>query len=145
VNRRTLGVLSVFPVVMFAFVLTNDYHHLVQVSATLEESGGVVRLSREFGWLFWVASAYSNLVNAVGTVMLLTAAVKVGGQYRRQTAAVLVGASVPWLAHVAYLSGSTTIEPEAFFGVTAVAFAYAMLEYDLFELLPWPATGCSRN
>ena len=136
VNRRTLGVLSVFPVVMFAFVLTNDYHHLVQVSATLEESGGVVRLSREFGWLFWVASAYSNLVNAVGTVMLLTAAVKVGGQYRRQTAAVLVGASVPWLAHVAYLSGSTTIEPEAFFGVTAVAFAYAMLEYDLFELLP---------
>jgi signal transduction histidine kinase len=136
VNRRTLAALSVFPVVMFALVLTNDHHHLVRVSATLEETGGVVRISREFGPMFWVATAYSNLVNSVGTVMLVVAALRVGGQYRRQTAAVLVGTSVPWLANVADMAGTTTIEPEAFFGVTAVAFAHAMLAYDLFELLP---------
>jgi len=136
VTRRTVGALAAFPVVMFALVLTNEYHHLVRASATLETVDGTVRIAREFGAMFWVGAAYTWAVVFVGTVLLLEHALRVEHRYRRQTAAVLVGTTVPWLGQVAYFSGASTVEPEAVFGVTALAFGYAIVEQDFLDLVP---------
>ncbi|MFB6268949.1 MAG: histidine kinase N-terminal 7TM domain-containing protein [Halobacterium sp.] len=136
VNRKTVGALAVFPVVLFVAVVTNDAHHLVRTDAGLETVGGVVSVTREFGPLFWVATAYSWAVSSVGTVMLVEHGLRVGHRYRRQTVAVLAGVTVPWVAQTAYFAGATTIEPESFFGVTAVAFGYAIVRHDLLDLVP---------
>jgi signal transduction histidine kinase len=136
VNRRSVGALTVFPVVMFVAVLTNDSHSLVRTAATLEASGDGVRLVREFGPLFWLATAYSWLVSSLGTMLLVGHAIRVGHEYRQQTVAVLAGAAVPWAAQIMYLGGATAIEPESFFGVTAAAFGYAIFRHDFLDLVP---------
>jgi signal transduction histidine kinase len=136
VTRRSIGALGVFPVVLFAAVLTNDVHSLVRTGATLEVSGHTAHLVREFGPLFWVATAYSWLVSSLGTMFLVDHAFRVGRKYRRQTVAVLAGAAVPWTAQLAYLAGAVTIEPEAFFGVTAAAFGYAIFRHDFLDVVP---------
>jgi PAS domain S-box-containing protein len=136
VTPRTVGALAVFPVVLFVAVLTNDAHLLVRTDVGLEPVDGVVRITRAFGPLFWVATAYSWLVSSLGTVLLLDHAIRVGSEYRRQTVAVLAGVSVPWLAQTAYFAGATAVEPEAFFGVTAAAFGYAIVRHDLLDLVP---------
>ena len=136
VTPRTVGALAVFPVVLFVAVITNEWHLLVRTDVGLETVDGVVRLTREFGPLFWVATAYSWLVSSVGTMLLLDHAIRVGSEYRRQTVAVLAGVSVPWLAQTAYFAGATSVEPEAFFGVTAAAFGYAIVRHDLLDLVP---------
>ncbi|MXR22456.1 histidine kinase N-terminal 7TM domain-containing protein [Halobacterium bonnevillei] len=136
VTSRTVGALAVFPVVLFVAAVTNEWHMLVRTDVGLETADGVVRLTREFGPLFWVATAYSWLVSSVGTMLLLEHAIRVGSEYRRQTVAVLAGVSVPWLAQTAYFAGATSVEPEAFFGVTAAAFGYAIVRHDLLDLVP---------
>jgi signal transduction histidine kinase len=136
VNRWSVGALAVFPVVLFVAVLTNETHHLVRTDATVETVGTVVRIAREFGPLFWVATAYSWMVSSVGTMLLVEHSIRVDRDYRRQTVAVLLGATVPWVAQTLYLAGATTIEPESLFGVTAVAFGYAMVRHDMLDLVP---------
>ena len=136
VNRRTVGALAVFPAVVFVAVLTNHTHHLVRATAALESAGGTVRVVREFGPLFWVATAYSWMVSSVGTMLLVEHAIRVGSEYRRQTVAVLAGATVPWAAQTAYLAGATTIEPESFLGVTALAFGYAIVRHNMLDVAP---------
>jgi signal transduction histidine kinase len=135
-TRRSVAAIAVVPIVMFAAVLTNDAHSLVRTGATLETSGHAARLVREFGPLFWVATAYSWLVSSLGTMLLVDHALRVGREYRRQTAAVLAGVAVPWSAQLVYLAGASTIEPEVFFGVTAAAFGYAIFRHDFLDLVP---------
>lgn len=136
VHRRSVGALAIFPVVLFVAVLTNDAHSLVRTGATLETTGGVVRIAREFGPLFWVATAYSWLVSSLGTMLLVEHAIRVGSEYRRQTVAILTGVTVPWAAQMMYLSGATSVEPESVFGVTAAAFGYAIFRHDFLDVVP---------
>jgi signal transduction histidine kinase len=136
VTRRTLTGLSVVPGVALVLVATNDLHGLVLADAALETVDGRVVLEREYGAAFWMLTAYANAVNAVGTVLLVEAALRVGRHYRRQTFVVLAGATVPWLFTVAALAGVSPIEPEASFGAASLAFAYAISRYGLVDLAP---------
>jgi len=137
VTRRTVAGLSVVPAVVLALVATNDVHGLVLADAALETAGdGRVVLEREYGAAFWALTAYSNAVNAVGTVLLVAAALRVGSRYRRQAFVVLAGATVPWVFTVTALAGVSPVEPEASFGVASLAFAYAVSRYGLVELAP---------
>jgi len=136
VTRRTVAGLSVVPAVVLALVATNDAHGLVLADAALETVGGRVVLDREYGAAFWALTAYSNAVNAVGTVLLVAAALRVGRRYRRQAFVVLAGVTVPWVFTVTALAGVSPVEPEASFGVAALAFAYAISRYGLVELAP---------
>jgi signal transduction histidine kinase len=136
VTRRTIAALSVVPVLTVVLAFTNPTHGLLFSNARLETVGGVVTLDREFGVGFWAVTAYSNLVNTVGTVMLLEAALRAGRYYRRQALVVLAGGAVPWVFTVAFLAGTSPVEPEASFGVTSLAFTYAVYGYGLGELAP---------
>ena len=136
VTKRTVAGLSVVPAVALVLVATNDLHGLVLADATLETVDGVVVLDREYGAAFWMLTAYTNAVNSVGTVLLIESALRVGRHYRQQAFVVLGGATVPWLFTVATLAGVSPIEPEASFGVAALAFAYAISRYGLVDLAP---------
>jgi signal transduction histidine kinase len=136
VNRRTLGALSVIPAVTVVLAFTNAAHGLLFTNAHLETVNGAVTLKREFGVGFWAITAYSNVVNSVGTVMLLEAALRAGRYYRKQALVVLAGGTVPWVFTVAFLSGVSPFEPEVSFGVTSLAFGYAIYGYGLGELAP---------
>jgi len=136
VTRRTVAGLSVVPAAVLALVATNDLHGLVLADASLSVVDGRVVLDREYGAAFWTLTAYTNVVNSVGTILLVETALRVGRRFRRQAFVVLGGATVPWLFTVATLAGASPVEPAASFGVASLAFAYAISRYGLVELAP---------
>lgn len=144
-TRRTLAVLAVHPVVTLALVWSNDLHGLVRTSATMVETGGVVQLRRTFGPWFWISVLYANVLQGVGTVLLLRRLVRTTRVYRGQLAAILVGATVPWFAATAFNLGWWNVEPESFFVVTVVAFAVALRRYGLADLSPVARSAVVRD
>ncbi|GAA0649695.1 histidine kinase N-terminal 7TM domain-containing protein [Salarchaeum japonicum] len=133
---RTLALLCLLPAATLALAWTNGLHGLVRTDAALETTGGVVTLTREFGPWFWVAWAYFGVTNTLGTLFLLGSLVGSPPAFRGQVVAVLVGVSVPAVAQVAYFAGASPFEPEAFVGVTAVAFGYALSRHALLDVVP---------
>ena len=112
---------------------TNGVHGLVRTSVGLSTVGGVTVLERTFGPAFWLGWVYSNLLNLVATALVLRAVVYADRIVERRTLALLIGPVVPWLAQFLSLTGATSIEPEVFFSVTGVAFAYALVTWDTVE------------
>ena len=125
--------------------LTNPWHELVRVIDDIEllERSGVlvdsyVQMDRTEAWgpAFWVGWLYSQAVLVVATILLL-GKVFYGQQiFKRQALAIVLGSTVPWIGHMLFIAGLTRIEPVIFFGVTGVAFVYAVLRYQLLDLVP---------
>lgn len=133
---RILAAIAIPLVVLVLLEWTNASHGLVRTSTELATYETEIRLERTFGPAFWLGVLYSNLVLASGTILLLRALVRTRRVYARQVVTILVAATVPWVANVAYISGNTTIEPEVFYAVTAIGFAFAVTRYQLFDLTP---------
>ena len=135
-TRRTLALLAIHPILTVALVWSNDYHHLVRLSADLVTAGGVVGLERTFGPWFWFSLLYSNLLLGAGTLLLLRALVRMPRVYRGQVIAVIGGTLAPWFGSIAFYGGFVDLEPEVFFAVTAVGFWVALTRYGLFDVTP---------
>ncbi|NHN60583.1 MULTISPECIES: histidine kinase N-terminal 7TM domain-containing protein [Halorussus] len=135
-NPRTLAALAVPLVAAAVLAWTNPYHHLVHASSEVVTVGGNASLRRTFGPAFWASWIYSNLVSGLGTVVFFHGLVRSRRLYRRQTLAVVAGTTVPWTATWLFFTGRLTVEPEAFFAVSGVAFAYAIAEYDFLGAAP---------
>ncbi|MEI8306533.1 MAG: histidine kinase N-terminal 7TM domain-containing protein [Chloroflexales bacterium] len=98
----------------------------------------VIRVQR--GPWFWAHTAYSYLLLAGGTFLLIRSLINTPGLYRDQSLALLLGATAPWLVNVLYVFG---LIPEAFpdptaiaFVITGLAFSWAIRNAGLFELGP---------
>lgn len=105
VRHRTVGAIALVPGFVILGVWTNDLHHLFHTSRTLVTYGSVTLVSGSFGPLFWVHTAYSYTLLAVGTALLGRFSILAGEQYRRWTARLLVAVCLPWLGNAITLSG----------------------------------------
>ncbi|MFC6904377.1 histidine kinase N-terminal 7TM domain-containing protein [Halalkalicoccus tibetensis] len=99
--------LSVLPALTIALLWTNGSHGLVRETATLVEHNGYLVLESVWGPWFFLAVGYAYLLAAVGSLLFAQLAVGSSFLYRSQAAALLVGAALPWLSHLVYLSGLT--------------------------------------
>ncbi|WP_128476889.1 sensor histidine kinase [Halorussus pelagicus] len=135
-SRRALVALAVPSALTLVLAWTNEYHHLVRTSAELVTVNGTVVLRRTFGPAFFAGTVYANIVNGVGTVLLLRGLVRSQDLFQKQTVAVLAGTTVPWAASGLYYNGFLSVQPEVFFAVTGVAFAYAISRYELLKVAP---------
>ena len=136
VTRRRMALLAAPMVVVVLLSWTNELHGLIRTSEALTTVGGTVVLDRTFGPAFWIGWAYSTLLNLAATALLVQAVLYGGNLYRRQVAALIVGAFVPWVAQLLFFAGINPIEPESFFVVTGVAFVYAVSRYRFLDLFP---------
>jgi hypothetical protein len=136
VTRRTLVALAIVPAVLIGLSVTNQYHHLVRETSRVVAEGDAVVLQRTFGPAFWLAVVYSNLVNGVGTLLLVRKLVRSRQLFRGQTLAILTGVTVPWAAATLFYNGLSPVEPEVFFSVTGLAFAVAISRYGLLDVVP---------
>ncbi|MEI7771833.1 MAG: histidine kinase N-terminal 7TM domain-containing protein [Chloroflexales bacterium] len=89
---------------------------------------------------FWAHTAYSYLMLAGGTFVLVRGLITAPGLYRDQSLALLISVIAPWLANVLYVF---SLIPKAFpdptalaFVITGLAFSWAMRNAGLFELGP---------
>lgn len=105
ITPRTVGALLVEPAVVLAVVFTNPLHGLFWD-----------RVTGEFSALFWVDTAYSYVILAVATLLLVRTAVRSRRLYVPQFAAIVIGVTVPWLTNALVLFGplETDYTPVAF-------------------------------
>lgn len=116
-------------------------HGLVRETATLASEPGVLReevtvVERTWGVAFGLGWLYSQLVNLVASALVLYEVYGAGNRYRRQVAALTVGALVPWVGQLLFLAGLSPVEPEVFFSVAGLAFVYAIVRHRFLELQP---------
>lgn len=140
---RLAAVVAPFAVLV-VLTWTNHWHHLVRTEnvQVVEEAGLVVdsfmELDRSAAWGpgFWVGWVYSQGLLVFSTGMLLWRVLDARDIFQYQAAAIVLGSLVPWAGHFVYLLGLSPFEPEVFFVFSGAAFVYAVLRYQLLDLVP---------
>src|SRR5690606_27267356 len=90
----------------------------------LDESGPFVGIELTYGPLFWVLIAYSYVMLLAGAILLLMMSRKLTDPYRRQTYALVIATSFPWLGNGLYITG---LNPLPFLDLTPIGFAATAL------------------
>ncbi len=126
----------IVPVLTVLIAFTSTWQHWLwrDVVPAAGLPGGVAYLH---GPWFWVAAGYSYLLLAAGTWSLVAAQQRFPGRYRAQTAALLIGAAIPWIENVLYVGQLVRRDdtPVAF-AISGVCLAWALLRAHLFDLVP---------
>lgn len=97
------------PLITLVLAATNERHYVYWSAITAVATPAGTRLVYTGGPWYWVHAAYSYLLMAIGTLMLVRGLRRFPPPYRRQTVLMIVGALVPWVSNVLYLARITPI------------------------------------
>jgi len=137
-GRRAQAFLALWPLVMFLAALTNDWHHLMWPFVETVP-GNILRYGH--GPLFWLGMvAYSYLLFALASLLLLRAAVLFPRGYRMQSLLVVASSLIPFTGSLLYMTGNSPI-PDIDLTPLSLAAAGALLglgvlRLNLLELIP---------
>jgi len=136
---RRITALFAFHAITFTLVWTNQFHHLVWETATLDRSLDFVVLDIEWGTWYYLHAAYSYLL-LVGAAWMLVDKLRQSGDvstYRGQSITILVATIVPWAINAAYIADVTPVDLTALgFTVMGSMFAIAMFRYQILDIVP---------
>lgn len=135
-RRSLLAILFIEPLLVVLLLFTDPWHTLFFAGKRFDNSGMII----DAGPVFWANVAYSYLLLLAGLVLLVRKFFQSSGIYRRQLAVILAGVSLTWLNSIIFLVGLNPL-PGAdntpfSFTLAALAFAFALVRYRLFELTP---------
>jgi len=136
---RLSPVFWIVPAITGFLVWTDPVLGLVRRGFRLEEAYGFTSIVKVFGPWFWVHSAYSYLLVAAGTVLLILAQAVGWGIRRAQHVILIVGSVLPALVNVLYLSriipsGSVDPTPLAF-SITGVMLVFNLTRLRFLSLV----------
>lgn len=133
--------LLVMPVMFWLMALTNPMHGLFYGAGSTpinNEPGAPIRY--EHGPLFYLAAVYVYVFMLFCIGVVMRAAFRSKGLYRRHYLAFAVVTAVPWVANISYVVFGWTLfgfDPTPFsFAFTLAAFAWLIVGVRLFDLLP---------
>ncbi len=137
--RRTLGLVSVFPLLFMIFVFV-DPMHLLRPDAHLILSSLFSELSYSFTPAFYIATAYIYVLILYSLGVLVLRVVRAQPMYRGQLGLVTAGMLIPTLGGVLTLAGfqlgpHRDISPFTF-ALGNLLVAWALFRYRLFDLMP---------
>ncbi|MBX0326404.1 PAS domain-containing protein [Oscillochloris sp. ZM17-4] len=139
-NSTWIASLLVVPLITTAIIWSSAAMPLFWREFVIETLSPLTVIRVERGPWFWAHTAYSYLMLAGGTFILVRSLVSATGFYRDQSLALLLGAAAPWLVNIFYVFD---LIPRAFpdptalaFVITGLAFSWAMRDAGLFELGP---------
>ncbi len=135
-----LAILAIIPLITLVLVFSNEQHGLIWRHVEIDSENGLSLWKATYGPWFWVHSAYSYLVLAGATFLILRQTRRDPFFFHSQGALLLIGMSIPWVTNVAYLSGLT---PFAHMDLTPFGFALGavpvgvgLLRFGLFDIVP---------
>ncbi len=135
---RKLALLMIEPLITLLLVFSNGMHGLIWSS--VGTAGELMPLPVEHGPWFWVHVAFSYVLMLLGSILLVRAIVRSPIVYRRQAAALLLGAAAPWLGNALYVFRQNPLDPldltPAGFALSALAVGWALFRYRLLDLVP---------
>ena len=139
-TRRRILALLIQPAITIILVWTNDFHHLIWRNARLVVDGILVTWASDPGPWWWFNLTYSYLLVLIGTLLIMQALFRSPRIYRGQSAALLIGVFVPWLANALFVAGLTPfphldVTPFAF-TLTGIAMAWNLYQFRLLDIVP---------
>jgi PAS domain S-box-containing protein len=149
IRQPYLALLWTIPVITLILALTNEMHGLIWSEITPIQGTTSTFFLYEHGVWFWIFAVYSYTTLLTGTLLLIFGAARFPSEYHRQTIMLLIGAAIPWIANIAYLSGATAwvgvdLTPIAFC-LTGVIYAYQVFRFQLFDLVPIAQNSIVEN
>jgi PAS domain S-box-containing protein len=139
-TRARFAPLWLVPVVTVALAFTNEWHGLIWTRITSSSALPGAPLVYGHGAWFWVAAAYSYMLNVAATVTLVASIVHLQGRHWRAMSALLAGAAMPWVGNAIYLAGgsrSLGMDPTPMaFALTGVIYAFNVFRLQLFDVVP---------
>ena len=138
INRRTLGLMLIHPIVVVVLAITNELHGLILKKVEVVEFQSYYLLNvQEHGAAFWFHSVYSYLALLIGTALLIYAVRRAPRLYQGQVAFILIAVITPWLSNAIYLLGNLPLDPTPLsFAVSAASLALSLGRYQLFGVVP---------
>lgn len=138
--RPYLALLLVEPAVILGLIWTNAQHHLFWQDVLWVESGPFPYLTFIFGPVLWVHVAYTYMLLATGTFLLLRAFSLSSRLYRRQSAVLITGILLPWIGNLVYLFRFGNLIPidltPVFFILAGPFLALGIFRLHLLDILP---------
>ena len=138
--RITRVAVWIVPVITLLLAATNERHYLLWASIDEVMTPVGRRLVYRGGPWYWAHAGYSYVLILIGTATLVRGLRRFPPPYRTQTALIIIGAIVPWVGNLLYLSGSLPVTgldltPIAF-TVSGACFTWGIYRYRLFGLVP---------
>ena len=132
--------LAIIPFSTILLVWTNDYHHLIYKQTWIEFSNGYPAIDFVQGNWYWINVAYSYILIFIATLLVILAFIRSPRLYKNQALLLLIGAMIPWLANLAYMTGWHPIPfldttPLAFV-LTGICTAVGLLHFRLLDIIP---------
>jgi PAS domain S-box-containing protein len=140
-TRRRLLLLLVLPAVTAGLALTNaplGSHELLFVDPTINPGGALVTVTYDYGPWFWVHSAYSYLLLAVGIAVLVRLALVSETLVRLQTGSLLSAAVIPIAGNLINILGTTQWFDPTSLGLVlaALIMVASSYRYHFLDLVP---------
>jgi PAS domain S-box-containing protein len=140
VNRFTVLVLFLVPLLTMILVTTNQYHYLFYSSGTQVVVGSLVTWVYSYGPLFLIHAVYSYGLILAGIVLLISRYQGSPGIFRLQTLLLVIAVGVPFIANLLWV---LKVGPFTAFDTTPVTFILtgiilitAITRFQLFSLSP---------
>lgn len=139
INKRTIGMLFILPVIILFMNITNDYHHLFYIDLSMNYDGifPIVEIVR--GPWYWVNIIYTYSLMFIGLCIFVTAYFKSVAIVRKQILLIIIGWIIPWISDIIY---SLDILPFKIdlcpltFTFSGIIISYAILNFKLIRLTP---------
>jgi diguanylate cyclase (GGDEF)-like protein/PAS domain S-box-containing protein len=130
VRGSLLALLALPAVAMVALVFTNEHHHWVWGSVSLEPQPAPPALHRPHGPAFWLSVVWNYALLASAAALLARRYVREWPRNREEAVLVTLAMASPWVANAYYLAtesqiASVDLTPYAF-SVTAVCLSLAL-------------------
>ncbi|MBN1632344.1 MAG: EAL domain-containing protein [Thermoleophilia bacterium] len=129
---------AIIPMLSLGLVASTELHGLMWSSIASSPGGSLRGIQVGHGFFFWIHSAYSYALVVIGAAVLVRAVIRLPRVYRAQAHLMVLGAVVPLVANLVYLSGAIPadwidITPFGFV-LSGVLLALAMSRFRLFDL-----------
>lgn len=127
------------PAVTVGLAFSNGSHHLLWKEIREIQADGYVRLQYVHGPWFSVATAFTYVCIATGTIWMFAAIRQQPQQYRLQSTVLSVALLIPWVGNLIYIAGLVPagLDPTPIlFAASGGCFAVGLFRYDLFDLVP---------
>ncbi|WP_303924747.1 histidine kinase N-terminal 7TM domain-containing protein [Draconibacterium sediminis] len=138
VNKRSILITLLIPVITLILVFTNDKHGLIWKDYTLDSSANM--LYYKHGIWFWFFDIYAFTLIAWGIFNLVSSISNFTSFYKKQIRILIVASLIPVIANLMYIFN---INPVPGFDWTTVSFvltgliiAFGIFRYKIFELIP---------
>jgi PAS domain S-box-containing protein len=140
-RRMSLGWMSFWalvPAATILLVMTTEWHGLIWGELEIARGDNLTTLgvvSR--GWWFWVHFAYSYLLLAAGTYILVRSMWRMRGLYRRQMLVLVISVLAPWVGNILYFVVGVNPDPTPFaFSITVAGMLWGIFGFRLVDVAP---------